>query len=176
MLDFDFSKLASIAMVALVVLGPERLPRVARMAGAFFGRARRYADELKSQVTHEMELDELHPLKTEFESTMGRFEHAIDSTTSLGRNPLPLLHGLESSSSVVDDDTPATGVGNVVLPDTNSKRVLVNAERRRNWRPIRAGLQNGKRLPENRSSHHCVAQVRSTGVRSETDRQSVRFV
>ena len=50
MLDFDLSKMALIGAVALVVLGPERLPRVARTAGALLGRSRRYVDEFKGLV------------------------------------------------------------------------------------------------------------------------------
>jgi Tat protein translocase TatB subunit len=62
MLDFDFSKLMLIAVVAIVVLGPERLPSVARTVGALVGRSRRYLDELKAQVARELEHEELRAL------------------------------------------------------------------------------------------------------------------
>jgi sec-independent protein translocase protein TatB len=177
MLDFDFSKMALIAVVALIVLGPERLPRVARMAGALFGRARRYADELKSQVTQEMELDELRRLKSQFESTMGRFEDAIDSTMSVRGNSLFVLPGLESSSAVAGDDTQVT-----TGPDDGSsaiaiaKRASVGTERRRNWRSIRAGQQHGKRVSEVSRPVTAPRKVRSSGFRSDAGRQSVRFL
>jgi Tat protein translocase TatB subunit len=91
MLDFDLSKMALIGAVALVVLGPERLPRVARTEGALLGRSRRYVDELKSQVTREMELDELRRTKTQFESTVGRFGDAIDPARYVQRGSLSLF-------------------------------------------------------------------------------------
>ncbi|NTX22943.1 Sec-independent protein translocase protein TatB, partial [Burkholderia cepacia] len=57
MLDLGLSKMALIGVVALVVLGPERLPRVARTAGALFGRAQRYINDVKAEVSREIELD-----------------------------------------------------------------------------------------------------------------------
>jgi sec-independent protein translocase protein TatB len=68
MLDLGLTKMAVIGVVALVVLGPERLPRVARTAGALFGRAQRYINDVKSEVTREIELEELNRMKTDFES------------------------------------------------------------------------------------------------------------
>src|ERR1700743_1955559 len=68
MLDLGLTKMALIGVVALVVLGPERLPRVARTAGALFGRAQRYINDVKAEVTREIELDELRRMKTEFEA------------------------------------------------------------------------------------------------------------
>ena len=68
MLDLGLTKMALIGVVALVVLGPERLPGVARTAGALFGRAQRYINDVKSEVAREMELDELKKMRTEFET------------------------------------------------------------------------------------------------------------
>lgn len=77
MLDLGLTKMALIGVVALVVLGPERLPRVARMAGALFGRAQRYINDVKSEVTREIELDELRRMKTDFESAARNVENSI---------------------------------------------------------------------------------------------------
>ena len=57
MFDLDISKMAVIGLVALVVLGQERLPRVERTAGALLGRAQRYINDVKSEVTREIELE-----------------------------------------------------------------------------------------------------------------------
>jgi sec-independent protein translocase protein TatB len=59
MIDLGLSKLAIIGVVALIVIGPEKLPKVARMAGTLYGRAQRYLHEVKSEVSREIELDEL---------------------------------------------------------------------------------------------------------------------
>ncbi|MBP0594656.1 Sec-independent protein translocase subunit TatB [Paraburkholderia sp. LEh10] len=77
MLDLGLTKMALIGVVALVVLGPERLPRVARTAGALFGRAQRYINDVKAEVTREIELDELRRMKTEFASAAQNVESSI---------------------------------------------------------------------------------------------------
>ncbi|MCL2589652.1 MAG: Sec-independent protein translocase protein TatB [Betaproteobacteria bacterium] len=59
MFDFGFSQLIVIALVLLVVVGPERLPRVARTAGHLFGRMQRYISDVKADIQREMQLDEL---------------------------------------------------------------------------------------------------------------------
>ena len=68
MIDLGLTKIALIGVVALVVIGPEKLPRVARMAGTLYGRAQRYITQVKSEVSREIELDELR--KNEVESSM----------------------------------------------------------------------------------------------------------
>jgi len=77
MLDLGLTKMALIGVVALVVLGPERLPRVARTAGALFGRAQRYINDVKAEVTREIELDALRQMKTDFESAARNVENTI---------------------------------------------------------------------------------------------------
>ena len=67
MFDIGFTQLLLIGVVALVVLGPERLPRVARTIGHLLGRAQRYVGDVKSDIQREMELEQLKDLKTEME-------------------------------------------------------------------------------------------------------------
>ncbi|MET0519252.1 MAG: Sec-independent protein translocase protein TatB [Burkholderiaceae bacterium] len=68
MLDFGFDKLALIGAVALVVIGPEKLPRVARTVGHLLGKAQRYVADVKAEVNRSIELEELQKMKTEFET------------------------------------------------------------------------------------------------------------
>ncbi|MFA8327876.1 Sec-independent protein translocase protein TatB [Burkholderia ubonensis] len=77
MLDLGLSKMALIGVVALVVLGPERLPRVARTAGALFGRAQRYINDVKAEVSREIELDALRTMKSDFETAARNVETTI---------------------------------------------------------------------------------------------------
>ena len=63
MFDLGLSKLFILAIVGLIVLGPERLPKVARIAGALFGRAQRYVQNVKDEVTREMNASELNEIK-----------------------------------------------------------------------------------------------------------------
>ncbi len=65
MFDFSFGELAVIGTVALVVLGPERLPRVARTVGEWAGKAQRYVAQVKSDINREVELADLKKLQDE---------------------------------------------------------------------------------------------------------------
>ena len=77
MIDLGITKLALIGVVALVVIGPEKLPKVARMAGTLFGRAQRYINEVKSEVGREIELDELRKLQQEMADAAKEVEHSV---------------------------------------------------------------------------------------------------
>lgn len=65
MFDVGFSELLVIALVALIVIGPERLPKVARTAGVLLGRLQRYVNDVKSDINREMQLDELKKIQEE---------------------------------------------------------------------------------------------------------------
>ncbi|MBU3562677.1 MULTISPECIES: Sec-independent protein translocase protein TatB [unclassified Polynucleobacter] len=80
MIDLGVSKLALIAVVALVVVGPERLPKVARMAGNLFGRAQRYMADVKSEVSRQMEVEEFKKFREETAATLKEVENSIGST------------------------------------------------------------------------------------------------
>jgi len=67
MIDFGFDKLALIGAVALIVIGPQKLPKVARTVGHLFGKAQRYVADVKAEVNRSIELDELKKMKTDFE-------------------------------------------------------------------------------------------------------------
>ena len=82
MIDLGVSKLALIAVVALVVVGPERLPKVARMAGNLFGRAQRYMAEVKSEVSRQMEVEEFKKFREETASTLKEVESSIGSVAN----------------------------------------------------------------------------------------------
>ena len=79
MFDIGFSELFVIGVVALVVIGPERLPKVARTAGHLFGRLQRYVTQVKSDISREMELAELGKMKSEFENAARTFQSDVES-------------------------------------------------------------------------------------------------
>jgi sec-independent protein translocase protein TatB len=82
MFDIGFSELMVIGIVALVVIGPERLPKVARTLGVLFGRLQRYVTQVKSDISREMELAELGKVKTEFETAARTFKTDIESQSA----------------------------------------------------------------------------------------------
>jgi sec-independent protein translocase protein TatB len=75
--DIAFSEIIVIAVVALVVIGPERLPKVARTLGHMFGRLQRYVNEVKADINREMELDELRKLQSEVQSAARDLESSM---------------------------------------------------------------------------------------------------
>ena len=79
MFDIGFSEMVVIGVVALVVIGPERLPKVARTMGHLFGRLQRYVTQVKSDINREMELADLGKVKTEFESAARTFQNEMES-------------------------------------------------------------------------------------------------
>ena len=82
MFDVGISELLVIGVVALVVIGPERLPTVARTVGALLGRAQRYFNEVKSEVSRELQLDELKRMREQAESQLRSVEQHIASHTA----------------------------------------------------------------------------------------------
>ena len=82
MLDIGVTKLAIIGGIALVVIGPEKLPGLARTIGTLLGRAQRYVAEVKSEVSRSMELDELKKMKDSMESAARDVESTIQTNAS----------------------------------------------------------------------------------------------
>ena len=77
MIDFGFDKLALIGAVALIVIGPEKLPRVARTVGALFGKAQRYVADVKAEVNRSIDLEELKKMKTQFQDAARDVEQNV---------------------------------------------------------------------------------------------------
>jgi sec-independent protein translocase protein TatB len=82
MIDLGLTKLALIGVVALVVIGPEKLPKVARMAGTLYGRAQRYLNEVKSEVSREIELEELRNLQKDVEESAQSFKDEVQQSVA----------------------------------------------------------------------------------------------
>ncbi|HEX7888232.1 MAG TPA: Sec-independent protein translocase protein TatB [Ramlibacter sp.] len=82
MLDLGLSKMALIGAVALIVIGPEKLPRVARTVGTLLGKAQRYVNDVKAEVNRSMELDELKKMKETVESAARDVETSVSTAAS----------------------------------------------------------------------------------------------
>ena len=81
MLDFGFDKIALIGAVALIVIGPEKLPRVARTVGTLLGKAQRYVADVKAEVNRSIELEELQKMKTQFTTAVDDVRQEVNSAT-----------------------------------------------------------------------------------------------
>ncbi|MEW6688134.1 MAG: Sec-independent protein translocase protein TatB [Pseudomonadota bacterium] len=82
MFDIGFSELVIISLIALVVIGPQRLPRVARTLGHLAGRLQRYVADVKADINREVELDELRKMRTDVQQAATSFENSVQSELS----------------------------------------------------------------------------------------------
>ena len=88
MFDIGFSELVMIALVALIVIGPERLPKVARTLGHLLGRMQRYVNDVKADISREMELDELRKLQNTVEDAARSIEQSVHQEVSTAQSQL----------------------------------------------------------------------------------------
>jgi sec-independent protein translocase protein TatB len=79
MFDIGFSELLVIGIIALVVIGPEKLPRVARTLGHLAGRLQRYVSDVKADINREIELDELRKMRDSMQQAASSFESSVQS-------------------------------------------------------------------------------------------------
>lgn len=115
MFDLGLTKLALIGVVALIVIGPEKLPKVARMAGSLFGRAQRYINQVKSEVSREIELDELRKMQQDVKEAAGGLEQTIAENVSQFES------GMHSAWHDSDDTT--SSLLNTATPDQVAVKV-----------------------------------------------------
>ena len=131
MIDLGISKLALIGAVALIVIGPERLPKVARTVGALVGRAQRYINDVKAEVSREVELEELRKMRTEFETAARDVEQTIHNEVSEHSQALnDALGGTDSLGDAAGSS--GTDVSAGYVPSWDSAHKTRNG--RKSWR------------------------------------------
>lgn len=109
MFDIGFSEIFIIAVVALIVIGPERLPRVARTLGHLFGRMQRYVAEVKADINREMELDELRKLQSTMQDAAREIEQGVSSQVQYVENEVKQAED-EAKQAVESAAEPVSGV------------------------------------------------------------------
>ena len=88
MFDISFTELMVIGMIALVVIGPERLPKVARTLGHLLGRAQRYVNDVKTDIKREMDAGDLNNLKNQFDEAKSSVQASLDDASRTIANPM----------------------------------------------------------------------------------------
>ena len=105
MIDLGIEKMMVIGAVALIVIGPEKLPRVARTVGTLLGKAQRYVNDVKADINREMELEELRSLREQVKSAATDLQQTVSSAAS------DMQAGVRSVEQQLNDagrdDTPA---------------------------------------------------------------------
>ncbi|VFR85310.1 Twin-arginine translocation protein TatB [plant metagenome] len=88
MFDVSFTEMLVIGVIALIVIGPERLPKVARTVGHLLGRAQRYVSDVKTDIRREIELDELRKFKDQMQDAASSVQSSLRDTSASLRAPL----------------------------------------------------------------------------------------
>lgn len=115
MFDISFGELMLIGVIALIVIGPERLPKVARTVGHLMGRAQRYVNEVKSDIQKEIDLDQIGNLKHQMEdaarSVKSSMSASVDELKSVMEEPATALQdGLDEARKALDTLDPTKPV------------------------------------------------------------------
>jgi sec-independent protein translocase protein TatB len=103
MFDIAFTELMIIGLVALIVIGPEKLPRMARTVGHLAGRLQRYVSDVKADINREIELDELRKMRDSMQQAASGFETSVQSELNKTETELN-----EAAQSAVEEKKPET--------------------------------------------------------------------
>lgn len=109
MFDFGFSEMVVVAVVGLIVLGPERLPKVARQAGQWLGKLQRYVADVKSDINRQMELDELRKLQSEVSGAARDLKSSFESAVGDAQSQFDAINADLQGASSADSDSSAPG-------------------------------------------------------------------
>src|SRR6185436_15834086 len=118
MFDIGVTEIFVIGVVALIVIGPERLPRVAKTVGLLFGRMQRYVSEVKADINREIELDELRKLKATMQDAARSIEQSVTSQVSFIESEVKQA-GTEVQKQVQSAVAPLSGIQ--LMPGTAAK-------------------------------------------------------
>jgi sec-independent protein translocase protein TatB len=139
MLDFGFDKIALISAVALIVIGPEKLPRVARTVGALIGKAQRYVADVKAEVNRSIELEELQKMKKQFETAATESKARCSARSAMRARRRVELSG---ATAGLERATPMTPLA--PLPPTYKRP---NKKWRSSGAPRRCGSSSARHPP-----------------------------
>ena len=143
MFDVGFSELLVIGIVALVVIGPEKLPRVARTVGALLGRMQRYVNDVKADISREIELDELKKMQTTVQDaassiqtsmneTVAGFQSQADELNKIATGDVSGLMDTKPGDTAADiasapAETPALTAADAAVPAVSAESASVSA-------------------------------------------------
>lgn len=122
MFDIGFSELMVIGIVALIVIGPERLPKVARTLGHLLGRAQRYVNDVKSDISREMQLDELKKLQAQVTDSARELEDSVRKEYQTAKSSIEApVQAAVGELDAVATELKASGA---VVTESTSKPIL----------------------------------------------------
>ena len=106
MFDIGFSELVVIFVVALIVIGPERLPKVARTLGFLFGRLQRYVAQVKVDIQREMNLAEFEKMQSEINESVRKLERSVSTEAHQAQQELNRIAGSLAAPAAPASEAP----------------------------------------------------------------------
>jgi sec-independent protein translocase protein TatB len=156
MFGIDFPELVVIGVVALIVIGPEHLPKVARTIGHLWGRAQRYVSSVKADMSRDLALDELRKLQQQAQQEVGNIQNAITQAS----------HDVEKQLSEIEAEVTASKyeLGQSIPPSELSAKVLPKEELLKSEMPKVNKSESGtpqENMPRHEiiEEHHAVLPV-----------------
>jgi sec-independent protein translocase protein TatB len=101
MFDIAFTELMVIGLVALIVIGPEKLPRMARTVGHLAGRLQRYVSDVKADINREIELDELRKMRDSMQQAASEMQTSVQ--TELNKTETDLNKAVEEAKQSLEE-------------------------------------------------------------------------
>ena len=143
MIDLGVSKIALIGAVALIVIGPEKLPRLARTIGTLLGKAQRYVADVKQEVSRSMELDELKKMKETVEGAARDVENSIQTNASDFEKSWSEVTADSSKNSSANASSNASLPGMEIFPEYKhpKKRWRLKTGATPQWYKARSGTR-----------------------------------
>ena len=124
MFGLSISEIFVIAIVALIVIGPERLPKTARALGLLVGRAQRYVNDIKKDIEREMHVDDIKKFKDDVTSSVTEVKSSVEGEISSIADPLKKISNpLEAVKSQVKDVEKQLKSDLSPLPDLNNLKI-----------------------------------------------------
>jgi sec-independent protein translocase protein TatB len=124
MFDVSFTELMVIGVVALVVIGPERLPKVARTLGHLVGRAQRYVNDVKADIQREVELDELRKFKDQVKDAAQTVHQSINESHAAISDPLKSFE--QNTMAALNTSAPDAGLAEAEATNSLAPKVHVS--------------------------------------------------
>ena len=127
MFDVGFSEIVVIAVVALIVIGPERLPKVARTLGHLFGRMQRYVNDVKADISREMELDELRKLQQTVQDAAQAVETTVNKEINSAQSELTSIGNAASDALKPAEEAAPAATTAAAAPVTETPALATEA-------------------------------------------------
>ena len=146
MFDVSFSELMLIGVIALIVIGPQRLPKVARTVGHLLGRAQRYVNDVKSDIQREVNLEEVNKVKAQMEDAARSVKSTVNDLGSTLNNPVN-----EAKKALDEAKSSVAGLGDTLTKPVEEAKQALN-EAKSSFESLKLDSQSNPAAPSTQNT------------------------